>query len=262
MKNENVLKQKIEIQTDNNTNFLELAILLDKPKFLQLLPKLKKDYGIKKSIDLKNYYRKTDSFKDSKKAKLNFSKYQNSKKLIEYAKKNNTGYEDIEDEMDLFQLLDTEANLICYIFNRPPYFSEPIKQAILCNAVNDDCFKTTSVEIVEHDTVLSTTGSFQLPQVAILISPTSTDIKIEDAVYSARKLFKTDKRLSYYKPRTDKVDKIRNYRKWYWQWQAKMSLNQIVVDWIKNNDNDPKALNLDEASVSKGIHRYKKLLTL
>lgn len=262
MKNEDLVKLKIDIQTNDDTNFLELAILLDKPKFLRLLPQLRKDYGIERLIDLKDYYRKTDSFKNSKKAKLNFSKYQNSKKLIEYARKNNTGFDDIEDEMDLFQLLDTETNLLCYIFKRPPYFSESIKQAILCNAVNDDCFKTTSVEVIEHDAVLSTTGSFQLPQVAILISPTSTDIKIENAIYSARKLFRTDRRLSYYKPRTDKVDRICSYREWYWQKIEGKKLVDIAKDWLSRPDVDPNDSGSDASVISKGISRYKNLLSL
>lgn len=137
-----------------------MAIFFDKPEFLKFLPQLRKDYCIRDLVEINDYYQVIDYFQDSKLTRLNLIKYKNAKELIKYARTNNTGYEDIEDEMDTFQLLETEASLLCYIFKRPLFFAEPIKQAILCHAVNDDYFKTTSFDVVEHDTLLSTAGGF------------------------------------------------------------------------------------------------------
>ncbi len=45
MNDKDLSKLKIEIHTKNNTNFLELAIIFDKPEFLQMLSQFRKDYG-------------------------------------------------------------------------------------------------------------------------------------------------------------------------------------------------------------------------
>lgn len=261
MKNDK-LHKRIEIHTNNNTNYLELAILLDKPEFLNLLPILRNDYGISKLIDLKNFDKTIKLFQNGKKYKLNLSKYKNAKQIIEYAHKNNTGFEDIQDEMDLYQLLDTETNLICYFFKRPSYFAEPIKQAILCNEVNDSCFEPTAFDVIEHDTLLSTAGSFQLPRLAILISPTSTDMNIEDAVYEARKLYKTDSRLRYYKPRTNKSKNIRAYRDWYWSYLNGKRYVDIANEWSVNPEEEANNIGNDDNRIMKGVRYYQKLLTL
>src|SRR3989338_6127681 len=253
MINEDLLHLKVDIQTKDDTNFLELAILLDKPEFLKLLPKLRKKYQVNELIDIQRYTQTLDTFENSKRSRLDLSMYENSKELIEFAKKNSTAFESIEDEMDLFQLLDTEANILCYIFRRPPYFTDPIKQAILCGVVNDDLFHTTSVETIEHDTLLSTAGSFQLPQIAIVISPTSTDIKIKEKVRQARELYKTDKRLTYYKPRTDKANKIRAYREWYWQRLAGKKYSEISDHWANELNIDSSNSDYDENRVYKGV---------
>lgn len=211
-------KYRIDIQTKNDRNFLELAILFDKAEFLEYLPKIRMKYNISKLYDLEDYERLMDEYFNSKESKFDFSTYENVKKLVEYANKNVVWYEEIEDaDMTIYQQLDTDASILCYLFHRPPYFAEPIKQAILCGVVNGDLFDITSSTIVEQDTLYSTTGHFQLPQMAILISPTSTDIQIKEQVRRARKQFVTNEKLSYYKPRIDKANKIRAYREWYWK---------------------------------------------
>ena len=55
MKNEDLLNLQIEIHTKNDTNFLELSILFDKPDFLQMLPQFRKDYGIEQLVKLDKY---------------------------------------------------------------------------------------------------------------------------------------------------------------------------------------------------------------
>lgn len=262
MKNEDLSRLKIDIRTNNDRNFLELATLFDKPEFLEYLPKIRKKYQVEPLVKLEEYDQLMDEYFKSSESKFDFSTYDNAKELIEYANKNVVWYEEIEGaDMTRYQQLDTDAAILCYLFQRPPYFSEPIKQAILCSIVNGDLFDTTSTTIVEQDMLYSTTGHFQLPQVAILISPTTTDIQIKEQIRYARKLFKTNEKLAYYKPRTDKANKIRAYREWYWQHLADKTYVQISSDWMENPTTLGSDSGSDENRVLKGVAYYKKLLT-
>ena len=262
MKNEDLLRLKIDIQTKNDRNFLELAILFDKPEFLKYLPKIRGKYKIDPLVKLGEYEQLMDEYFKSEESKFDFSTYDNTKELIEYANKNVVWYEEIEDaDMTMYQKLDTEAAILCYLFQRPPYFADPIKQAILCGVVDGDLFATTSNTIVEQDTLYSTTGHFQLPQIAILISPTSTDMEIKEQIRRARGLFKTDPKLSYYIPRIDQVNQIRLYREWYWKSLADIKNTKILAEWVKNPNRDPDS-DMDESRISKGISHYRTLLSI
>jgi hypothetical protein len=262
MKQSDLNKLRIEILTNNDRNFLELAILFDKPEFLEYLPKIRKKYSINSLHRLEEYEQLLDKHFKSNESKFDFSTYENAKELIEYANKNVVWYEEIEDTgMTMYQQLDTDASILCHLFHRPPYFAEPIKQAILCGAVNGDLFDTTSSTIVEQDMLYSTTGHFQLPQVAILISPTSTDIQIKEQVRRARKLFATNEKLSYYKPRIDKANKIRAYREWYWKHLEGKTYVQISTEWMDNPNIENTDSGSDDNRVLKGVAYYKKLLS-
>lgn len=260
MKHSDVLHLKIEIKTKSDTNFLELAILLDKPEFLTYLPKIRHKYGFEKLRPLSEYYgRLINKFSTGEQVKFDFSTYENAQKLIDYANTNAICSDGIEDEeLHLSQRLDIEANILCYLFHRPPHFASSIVEAIVCGAVEGDLFKSTSAEILENNTILSTTAPFQLPQAAIVVTPTSTDLDIIRELGIIRNLYKTDSKLSYYKPRTDKVNRIRAYREWYWLRLAGKKYSKISDDWIDTHPNDSV---LDENVIYKGVAQYKKLLS-
>lgn len=261
MQYEDLFPLKIDIQTKNDKHFLELAILIDKPEFLEWLPKIRNKYALNSLIPLDKYGETFSSFQHSKLEKFDLSIYKDIEGLVEYANEN-TRFGDYIDnsDLDLMERLDTDANILCYIFKRPPYFSDSIKQAILCGSTDSLLFDPTFATVVEGDMILSTTGSFQLPQVAILVSPTSTDIEIKEQIAIARHLLKTDEKLAYYKPRVDKVNKIRAYREWYWQHLAGKTYVQISTEWM-DNSNDPSDSGSDENRVLKGVAYYKKLLS-
>ena len=73
MKNDNneCLKLKIDIQTEDDTNFLEFAILFDKPEFLQLLPQLRRNYKIDCLLNNEEYLEKINKL-ENKNDKINF----------------------------------------------------------------------------------------------------------------------------------------------------------------------------------------------
>lgn len=255
-----LLDLKINIKSRIDSSYLELSILLDKPEFLDLLPQLRKEYGVDRLLDLDidNYYSLLNTFRDEQDFKINFSKYKNAKQLIAYMKENSDIHANPKRLMDRYQLIDTEANLLCYIFRRPPFFAEAIKHAIYCGTVNDASLRTTSAEVVENDRLLSSVSEFGLPRVIISVSSTTTDIELKSAMRVARTLYKTDKRLSYYKPRTDKANKIRTYREWYWMHLSGMRYVDIADEMAKSDD--PDLAGLDDNRILKAVNYYKKLL--
>lgn len=250
---------RIDIQTDNDIYYQEFALLLDKPEFLNLLPILRQTYFVTNLFPLKDfddeldYYERNHFFKNTK-VKIDLSKY---KKVAEIK----DSFPDLEDFIQsanvLPEVLDAECDLICYEFNRPPYFLDPIKQALFCGAVNDKYFKPTQARTVDF----SVMGAWPtLERIAIFVSPTSTYEDVKEEFRKARKLMKTDKRLSYYKPRTDTAPNIRKYRHWYWQHLSGKRYKTISDEWMDNpkaKQNDPGA---DENFVLKGINTYKRLL--
>ncbi len=248
---------KIEIHTKNDTNFLELAILFDKPEFLQMLPQFRKDYGIESVVKL-NKYTETINALENKTGKINFSKYQKPKELIKFAKDNQSLLaEDIEEEMDLYQRLDTEVNLVCHQFKRPPYFTEAVKQAIVCGVVEGDYLSSTSVEVLEGG-LLKDASCFQLPQVAILVSPTTTYERLKEAFRIAQRLYKEDPKLSYFKPRIDFINNIRKYRYCYWERLKGETYEAIADAWVKTKL--PKEDMTTYLEVMRGVKIYKNLL--
>lgn len=251
--NNDLLKLKIDIKTKDDTNFLELAIFFDKPEFLQLLPRLRKDYGVEHLISPDKYLESINKL-DSKTAKINFSKYKNSKELTKVAKDNQWN---IEAEMDMYQMLDTEANIICYQFKRPPCFVEAVKQALFCGSVEGDWLGTTSVEVIESGLPVNA-SSFQLPQLAIFVSPTTTYESVKKSFQVAQTLYKTDPKIAYFRPRVDFVNNIRKYRHFYWERLQGKTYQVISDEWIKKHENETTTY-LD---VLKAVKNYKKLLVL
>lgn len=252
--NNDLLDLKIGIKTEDETNFLELAIFFDKPEFLRMLSQFRKDYGIDQVLDTNKYRDKINELFD-KTAKINFSKYQNPKELVKTIKEKSSM--DIEEEMDMFQMLDTEVNLVCYQFKRPPCFADAVKQAVFCGTVEGDWLETTSVEVIEDGRLLNV-SEFQLPQVAILISPTSTFKTLKSSFEIAQLLYKSDPRLSYFHPRVDFVNNIRKYRDFYWDRLAGKTYQDIADRWVEKQL--PKEDNTTYLEVMRGVKIYTKLL--
>jgi len=252
---------KIDIQAKNNLSFQEIALLLDKPDFLQMLPLLRKDLGIINIVSLDEFmdtaYDKPLHSKEKK--KINLSKYKDANKFKEFAKDNKIMATSggLEDEMDVFQLIATEVNLICLQFKKPPYFADVVRQAIFCGVVNEDYFKPTSAQIIEKDLLFSGVGHFQLPQIAILISPTTTYEELKTVFRNANNLYKTDRRLIYYQPRVDTTPNIRKYRDWYWEQIQGNTYKEIAEEWLKKHQSE----NTTYLDVLKAVKIYEKLLT-
>jgi hypothetical protein len=261
MKDEDLLKLRIDIRAKNNLFFQEIALLLDKPEFLQMLPALRKGLGVSELVSLDKFIDEAydKPFKSKKRGKINFSKYKDVVKLKKFAQDFNTIYASggIDKEMDMFQLIATEVNLTCVNLNRPPYFAEVIRQAIFCGVASDEYFHPTTVEVLESSNILPDAGFFRLPQLAIFVSPTSTYEDVKSALREAYGYFNTDKRLTYYQIRMDTVPNIRKYHHWYWERLKGKKYQQIADEWFEKHETEA----VTDIDVIKGVKTYKKLLS-
>ncbi len=151
---------KIDIRAKNSLAFQEIALLVDKPGFLNLLPLLRNDFEVVNLVSLDAFMDKAydKPFHSKEKKIINFSKYKEAKKLRSFVKNNESiyGSDGVEKEMNIFQLIATEINFVCIQFNRPPYFAEAIRQAIYCGATDETGFHPTSTEVLESDNVFPT----------------------------------------------------------------------------------------------------------
>lgn len=252
-----LLDLKIDINTNRDDYFQELALLFDKPSYLNLLPKLRNYYKVINLVPVKEY--KKFGFPDFENiygggdAKIDISKY---KKIRNLKTLQPNFYDEVINNTELPLVLENECYLLCYEFNRPPYFYEAIQQSIYCNVVTDDCFKPTRAEVIEPSSLWF--GPTLLPM-AIFISSTSTYEDVKKEFRKAKEMMKTDKRLSYYKPRIDFVNNIRQYRSWYWQRLEGKTYQKIADDYVESML--PKQYNTTYQDVIKGVKIYKKLLT-
>ena len=265
MKYEDLLRLKIDIQTTNDRNFMELAILFDKPEFLEWLPKIRDKYNLQTVAPDKYWEVYGELSDDPEKPRksldeFDMSLYKDVDGLSDYLIVNES-YFPIGGGQDKYQQLETDAAILCHVFKRPPYFIESIIKAIICGSVDGTDFTPTIIHVVENGLLMITTAGLAAPQVVISISPSSTDLEIKEQVAKARHLLKTDKRLTYYKPRIDLINRVRHYREWYWQHLAGKTYKQISQDWTDNPKRIKSESDYDEIRIGRGVTMYKKLLT-
>jgi len=257
MKNEDLLRLKIGVQTKNDIAYQEMAILVDNPYFLEKLHDIRSRYKVIKSLSLQDYFGGTDYYKPTEdfKVKIPSKRYErinNFKRLFPEQ------YEALRENYNPFATgsLIAETNLLCFEFKRPFFFAEVICQAIFCGAVNDEFYKATGAKVID----ISDLGplEFHLPQAAIMVTPTSTYEAVKDALRQAKELIQADKRLSYYQPRLDTVNSIRKYRQWYWERLKGKTYASIADDWVSKHADQG---NIGENEVLKGVKTYKTLLS-
>jgi len=248
---------KIDIHASKDINYQELALLFDKPEFLNMLPILRKEYQVVNLVPADEYQDCLDNTicgeHGFEQTKINLSKYPRLKKLKEVVP---DFYDILKDETEYPVVLENECYLLCYEFNRPPHFVDVIRQSIFCNAVTESNFSPTKATIIEPSGLWF---GVTLPPVAIFVSPTSTYEDIKEEFRKAKELMKTDKRLSYYQPRIDIAPNIRKYREWYWERIKGKTLKLIANEWAKKHEDQED--NTTYVEVLKGVKTYERLLT-
>lgn len=247
-----LLDYKIDIQTTKDIYYQELALLFDKPGFINLLPDLRRTYKVANLFSLEDFDEEFDTHLHGdhfgEEVKVNLSKYSNIKQLKASFPEM---YDFLHIKNDMPEMLDAECNLLCFEFNRPTYFVEAIEQAIFCGAVDDKHFKPTEAKVVNFGDM----GAWEtFERVAIFVSPTSTYEEVKEEFRKANELMKTDKRLSYYRPRVDVTPNTRKYRKWYWE-RIKGKTYQQIADECSDSEI------VTDLDVLKAVKIYSKLLT-
>jgi hypothetical protein len=246
---------KIDIKTDNDVYYQELALLLDKPAFIDLLPDLRRTYFVPNLFSIDDFDEELDTHLHDthyqEAIKLNLTKYS---KIDELEEQFPDLFEFISVKNDMPEMLDAECDLICFEFNRPTYFVEAIEQAIFCGAVDDKHFKPTEAKVVNFGEM----GAWEtFERVAIFVSPTSTYDEVKEEFRKAKNLMKTDNRLSYYRPRVDVTPNVRKYRDWYWE-RINGKTYQIIADEYVNKHENEMTTDID---VLKAVKAYTNLLT-
>lgn len=246
---------KVDIRTNRDDYYQELALLFDKPAFLDMLPNLRKEYQVVNLVS-------GDKFQDClnkticgehgfDQAKINLSKYSRLKELKISVP---NFYDVLEDETEYPVALENECYLLCYEFNRPPHFFDAIQQSIFCDSVTEDSFSPTKAVVIEPNAMWF---NATLPPVAIFVSLTSTYEEVKEEFRKAKELMKTDKQSSYYQTRIDLAPNIRKYRHWYWERIKGKTYQKIADEWIEKHENESTTY-LD---VLKAVKTYEKLLS-
>lgn len=247
---------KIDIRTNSDINYQELALLFDKQEYMDMLPKLRKMYGVINLNPAEDYSDVLDTFIEEygfipgPGTGMDLSKY---KKLKELKESFEDFYDAVHEKTEYPVILEYECYLLCYEFNRPPHFAQAIQETIFCGAVTEDTFEPTKAKIIERNALWF---GATLPPIAIFVSPTSTYEDVKEEFRKAKGIMKTDKRLSYYQPRVDLAPNIRKYREWYWERIKGKTYQQISDEWIKKHENETTTY-LD---VLKAVKTYEKLL--
>jgi len=196
MKKDKLCKLKVEIQSSNLFRYREIAILVDKPKFLEEIKKIRKGVGIDELLPLKS----SNWFGASLKWAKQFP--QKDKSLMSHAKR------------------------LCREFKRPVYMVNDIYEAILFGKV---IVSNTPVGVVQKGTIV------ERPYVAIFPSPYTTTEDLKTALKQVKQIYKgtnpfnfltSNLQVSDYK--NTSFNAIKEHRELYWRNLAGESYTEIA----------------------------------
>jgi len=258
MKNEDLLKLKIDIGAEDDRIFQEIALLVDKPSFLQLVSSLRKTYLIETLYNPKTFeedYRKLLREGSEVQVELNIKKY---KRIKEYETVNGAQYDRLMTLNKYHKKLDwasawiTELSLICFEFRRPLTFRDVIERAVFCGKVDEDEYVTTSTYVT--DPYSAPSWEDHLPEVVISVTPNTTYEEVKAQIPIAKKLIRLELKDFYYKKSRFNKGDIKQYRQWYWERVAGKTYASIADKY------STEYKTLDEGMVLDGISSYKKRL--
>lgn len=238
MKKDELCKLKIAIQTNNLFRYREIAMLVDKPKFLETVKTVREAIGIETLLPFVSGNWFTASTKWANKFP------QKDKLLMSYAKR------------------------LCREFNRPLYMVNDIYQAILFGKVVEE---RVSVGIIHPKTIV------ERPYVAIFPTPYTTDEDIKKALDQAKEILKGNSLLGMpydFKvddPKHTEFSQIEEHRELYWRNIVGESYTQIAKSMCSKKELDEYESNIFNKKanryhlahrpyVIRCIQRYKKAL--
>lgn len=171
MKKDELCKLRVEIQTSNPFRFREIVILVDKPKFLEEVKKIRRQLNIETPLPFKSdkWYRIPTKLAEKFPFFARSSSWWTASTnwAIKYPRKD--------------KILMTHAKRLCQEFNRPVYMVNDIYQAILFGKVIE---KRVSVDIIHPKTPV------ERPYVAIFPTLQTTYEDIKKALDQAKGILK------------------------------------------------------------------------
>jgi len=239
MTNEELCGLKVDIQTNNLLRYREIAILVDKPKFLEKVKEIRKKIGIEALLPFKSGNWWTASVKWAK----------------EFPQKD--------------RALMSSSRRICREFKRPIYMVNDIYQAILFGKILEG---RVAVGIVHPKTIV------ERAYVAIFPTPYTTHEDIKKALDTAKKTIKEDSLFSMpfdfraKNPKHTAFSGIVEHRELYWRNIAGESYTDIALSMCSDEEQaeyKKRKANKEHPSrdaishrpyVAQSIRRYKKAL--
>lgn len=256
---------KIEILDNGNTSiYQEIATLIDKPHYLDLLQQIRNEShcyggGDPCEDDIRDLFVGTTGGEGYD---INISKYSKLKRFEMLLPNEYDNVLTFCKSSDSALQTQTEAVLMCFEFGQPFYFIPIIIQTFFYDAVNSDFLKRTQAVVNDYDYRERRFDEVMLPKVSIEISQRSTITEIKSALRESKKIFTTDPRFKFFDKKPDYFNNIRAYRQWYWDYLDCKSYSEVSSKWMKNPDVDVNDSGSDESVVLKGIRTYQQLLEL
>lgn len=251
--NKDLLDLKIDIKCTNDIAYMDVALLVDKPEFLRLLPEYRKKHGINNLIPLMKFYEWTSD-------KMN----EDSKIMSEDV----SGADDLTKLNLPFMTFEEDAKALCRQFKKPGYFVSIIEFAIVCGVVHDISYQHTRIEVKPTDPPPPPEET-ELPEVRIVITPMTTLKDVQEVFEkNVPDIFESHMKLLnyYYRMKNRKAGNFRRDREWYWMNLEGLGYTDIALSATSpaNRLNYEKNRNRyaipEYEMVKQAIRRYKNLL--
>lgn len=258
--------EPISIDVNVKKRFMEIAILVDNPFFIEDVKQARTNLNITllpRSVVLKETKEKRE--KDSKL----LSKPIDWKTLAKVKNYTTAIDSHITFEVVLNDELDNVIDKLLVRYHKNNNFRNVIRHSILSNEVKDEDFLAPYLKEGTHSYKYSDASStfIVIPdgdkpetllsldpwEVAIIVNPLSTQKEIKDVFNSFKKTYK---RILRYWKNPDTIGNIKRDRKWYWQKQSGMSYSQI------HRIAEAETEIISQDGIVKAIKQYKKLIQM
>lgn len=229
-----MLDLKINIREKNIKKYTDIAFLVDKPKFLIEINRLRNKWRINKLLELNEVYDWKKNIYDT-----------DTERLLK-----------IEDDI----------TLLLYKFRRHKGFTKVAESALLTGIVSESLYKYTFLEYHICTENYRHTPELYMPAIFISYQSTKKDVLDEFKLYQDRYGKKTydfidfSKSFTFYKRKSSNL--IKRHRDIYWMYLNEKSLGKGVYGRLSNKLQDMKEYKNynDETILRKLVNRYIKAL--
>jgi hypothetical protein len=211
--------EKIDIQITDDKEYIDIATLVDKQKFLVAVERLRKKWGLGQTIPPEGYLAWKEKLYKGRRARIG-----EQKQLIKKFSKNGYGAEDPDGYDEAIARVMPDLDFECDIrdlrlfFNRPETFDIAIAYAVVCGVVPDNKYTST------YHGATHGPGDMDLlekrDRVAIFVTPQTRSTELKEVMDDIRA--NTFNRKGWVIPRysLDKqkaTSNIKRDRRWYWK---------------------------------------------